>query len=199
MSYSLVLSRIGDLESSELGAERNVGENVLLAELPLQYQCYAFYYPGPMPDPQLEKALRALGEQTGQNLFVNIGRLNDPADGKITRLFGIKRTPVIVLTAVAPLAALEDDGATVYVRLDSSSLLDSTERTTQCRQRALHAVHSRRRCPCHRQRQMDAACGAGSNCRRRYWRRLEFSMGFYCRPGHQRLGSRGPIRVKAFR
>ena len=132
MSYSLVLNRVVATESTEMGGHRDVGENVFLAELPRQYQCYAFYYPGAMPDQQLEKALRALGEHTGQNLFVNIGRLNDPAYGKITRLFGIKRTPAIVLTAVAPLAAVEDDGGSVYVRLDSSSLLDSAERTTQC-------------------------------------------------------------------
>ena len=132
MSYSLVLNRPRASETPETGGHRDIGENVFLAALPAEYQCYAFYYPGPMPDPPLENALRALGEQTGRNLFVNIGRLNDPAYGKITRLFDIKSTPVIVLTAVAPLAPAETDEGSVYVRLDSPGLLGSAERATRC-------------------------------------------------------------------
>jgi hypothetical protein len=133
MTYQLVLqtaSRSGSREA--VSSEKDIGENVFAADLPSQYPCYAFYYPGPMPDPELEAALRRLGDQTGHNLFVNIGRLNDPAFGKIAGLFEIKRTPAIVLTASAPLAAPEGVDLSAYVRLDSESLLASTEHTMRC-------------------------------------------------------------------
>jgi hypothetical protein len=133
MTYQLVLQAAGASGSEQVvGGEKNTGDNIFAADLPSQYPCYAFYYPGPMPNPDLEQALRTLGDQTGQNLFVNIGRLNDPAYGKIARLFEIEQTPVIVLTAIAPLTAPEGIDLNIYVRLDSTSLLESPQRTMQC-------------------------------------------------------------------
>ena len=44
----------------------------------------------------------------------------------------ISRTPVIVLTAIAPLAAPEGIPFSAYVRLDSSTLLASHERAIRC-------------------------------------------------------------------
>jgi hypothetical protein len=133
MTYELVLRASGTSGSQgQARNEKNVGDNVFVADLPRKYPCYAFYYPGPMPDPTLEEALRGLGNQTGQNLLVNIGRLNDPAYPKIASLFDITRTPAIVLTAIAPLAAPEGADLNVYVRIDSTSLLASTERTMRC-------------------------------------------------------------------
>jgi hypothetical protein len=120
------------LDTGHGAGERDVGENVLLTNLPNEYQCYALYYPGPMPDPQLEAALRKIGEAAGQNLFVNIGRLNDPNYGKIANLFEIKRNPVIIFTALAPLAAPEKEFLNAFVRLDSPKLLASTERCSKC-------------------------------------------------------------------
>jgi hypothetical protein len=132
MTYQLVLERGTTSSRGAVRGEKDIGENVFAADLPGEYPCYAFYYPGPMPDPELERALRVLGDQTGQNLFVNIGRLNDPAYGKIAALFDIRQTPVIVLTAIAPLATPGGADLSAYVRLDSTSLLASAERTMRC-------------------------------------------------------------------
>ena len=72
-----------------------------------------------MPDADFEKSLRTLGERTGENLFVNIGRLNDPQFDKLVRKFEITSFPALVMTAVADLAAAPDDELmSAYVRLD---------------------------------------------------------------------------------
>jgi hypothetical protein len=44
---------------------------------------YLFYYPGAMPNQDLENALERLGNDAGTNLFVNKGKLNDPKYYKI--------------------------------------------------------------------------------------------------------------------
>lgn len=126
MAFQLVL------ETGAGPGEKDVGDNVFIGNLSSEYPCYALYYPGAMPDPRLEQALRKLGDETGQNLFVNIGRLNDPNYGKIANLFDIERNPVIVLTAIAPLAAPKEAHLNTYVRLDSPKLLASSERTLEC-------------------------------------------------------------------
>ena len=78
MPYQLVL------REPEEGSSKAVGENIFLANLPANFPVYAFYYPAEMPDSDFEKLLRTLGERTGENLFVNIGRLNDPQFDKIS-------------------------------------------------------------------------------------------------------------------
>jgi hypothetical protein len=109
-----------------------VGENILLANLSADYKVYAFYYPGQPPNAALEKQLRALGKDTGKNLLVNIGRFNDPEFDRVVKMFGITKYPVIVMTAVAGLAASQDETLTAYARLDNEHLLASPERTVQC-------------------------------------------------------------------
>ena len=72
MAYKLVLS-----EPVEAGT-RDVGENVFFDDLSPDYRVFMFYYPGAMPNQDLEDKLRSFGEMTGSNLFVNIGRFDDP-------------------------------------------------------------------------------------------------------------------------
>src|SRR5262249_40601561 len=86
----------------------------------------------------LESALRDLGEMSGNNLFVNIGRLDDPEYDKIRNHFGIKPLPVIVITADPNLASPLDTYATGFVRIDSKTLLNSPERTINCVQEVLN-------------------------------------------------------------
>jgi hypothetical protein len=129
MTFRLVL------DDTQGAGEKDVGDNVFLANLPSEYPCYCFYFPGAMPDFDLEAALRAVGEEAGQNLFVNVGRLNDPNYGKMAKLFEIRSHPVIVLTAIATLASPATAKLNTYVRLDSAKLLNSPERTVQCVQR----------------------------------------------------------------
>jgi hypothetical protein len=57
---------------------KDVGENVFLDDLSYSYKVYLFYYPSALPNEVLEDRLRRIGEMTGRNLFVNIGRLDDP-------------------------------------------------------------------------------------------------------------------------
>jgi hypothetical protein len=133
MTYRLVLAS-GPATGAEAtdAAHKAVGENVFAADLPEAFSCFVFYYPGAAGDQALERGLRSLGEQSGQNVFVNIGRLNDPAYGKVAKLFGIARTPVIVVTAVAPLSAAESADQSAFVRLDSAALLGSPDRALRC-------------------------------------------------------------------
>jgi hypothetical protein len=129
MPYQLVLSE------REESATRDVGENVFLDQLPSDYPIYLFYYPSAMPNEDLETALRRLGEITGQNLFVNIGRLNDPRYRDIARRFKIKPLPVIIMTGIDKLASPPEDFFTAFVRIDSKGLLASPDLTVQCLQK----------------------------------------------------------------
>ncbi|HUJ89238.1 MAG TPA: hypothetical protein VLX12_03515 [Syntrophorhabdales bacterium] len=126
MAYTLLLSE----PKNEI--TRDVGENVFVSDLPSDYKVYLFYYPAAMPDQELEKGLRSLGDLAGGNLFVNIGRLNDPNFDKITQRFGIKPLPVVVMTGTAPYASAPDGSLTSYVRIDSKSLLKTTDKAMEC-------------------------------------------------------------------
>jgi hypothetical protein len=126
MSGRLVLT-----ERPSEGGKR-LGENVLLDDIPGECKVYAFYYPGEMRNNALEKRLRELGKITGENLFVNIGALNDPRLGEIQKRFGIRKYPVIVVTAIDALASPANEYLTAYARLDSKHLLDSPDRTIEC-------------------------------------------------------------------
>jgi hypothetical protein len=112
MPYQLIL------QEAEQEATKAVGENIFLANLPAEFPVYAFYYPAEMPDYDFENLLRKLGGRTGNNLFVNIGRLDDPQFDRIVRKFEITSFPALVLTAVADLAAPDDELMNAYVRLD---------------------------------------------------------------------------------
>ena len=129
MSYQLILSE----SRKEVG--KDVGENIFLDNLPLEYKVYLFYYPGSMPNENLEERLKELGKITGKNLFVNIGRLNDPQYSKIKNKFQIRNFPVIILTAIDELASLNDGNScysTAYVRLDNKELFESIESMIRC-------------------------------------------------------------------
>jgi hypothetical protein len=130
VTFRLLLS-----EPTDGPGKKDIGQNVFLNDLPYDYKVYVFYYPGIMPNPVLEEKLRALGDDTGKNLFVNIGRRNDPNFDKIVARFGIRDYPVIVVTAVDELASLRigDKFSTVYVqeyiKLDKHNLMESIDST----------------------------------------------------------------------
>jgi hypothetical protein len=111
---------------------KDFGENVLFANLSEQYKVYAFYYPGDVTDPDLEDALRTLADSAGKNLFVNIGRLNDPQLDKIAGRFKIKQYPVVIVTADQTLASAEGEAASAYVRLDNRRLFRPPYRVVGC-------------------------------------------------------------------
>ena len=130
VAYRLVFS-----DPTDEPGKKDFGQNVFLNDLPYDYKVYIFYYPGIMPNPVPEEKLRALGDDTGKNLFVNIGRRNDPNFDKIVARFGIRAYPVIVITAVGELASLRigDKFSTVYVqeyiKLDKHNLMESIDST----------------------------------------------------------------------
>ena len=125
MSYQLVL-KIVDEKTKE------VGENVFFDNLPSDYKVYMLYYPRAMPNEDLESALRNLGNITGKNLFVNIGRLNDPNYEKIAKKFNIENLPVIIVTAIAKLASPSTEFSTVYVKIEDRRLLNSPNLAIEC-------------------------------------------------------------------
>ena len=99
--------------------------------MPDDYKVYLFYYPGSMPNEDLENKLRKFGNIIGKNLFVNIGRLNDPNYKKIASRFEIRGLPVIIITAIDRLASVKTERycSTFFVRLDSKILLHSVDLT----------------------------------------------------------------------
>jgi hypothetical protein len=128
MPYQLVFAE------KPSGVIKAVGENVFLDSLSTSYKVYLFYYAGAMANHPLEEGLRNLGENTGQNLFVNIGKLDDPKYDEIANRFGIETFPVIIITAVPDLASLINEYLSAYARLDSKHLMGSPERAVQCAQ-----------------------------------------------------------------
>jgi len=127
---------------SDLAKEvaREVGENVFLSDLQDDYKVYLFYYPGVIPYVDLEIKLKGLGQMTGKNLFVNIGRLNDPNFGKQKSMFGIKDLPVVIITGINGIASVRTERyySTAYVRLDSKRILESADLTIRFVERILN-------------------------------------------------------------
>lgn len=126
MTYSLVLK-----EHQDGGVTKDIAENVFLHGLSDEYKVFAFYYPSAIRNEPLEDALRGLGDLTGRNLLVNIGKLNDPAFGRVVKAFEIKKYPVVVVTATKDLAGPPDENVNVYVRIDNDRLLADPPRATQ--------------------------------------------------------------------
>ena len=126
MPYQLVLSELID------EVTRDVGENVFFDNLPSDYKVFIFYYPAPMPNEDLESALRNLGNIAGKNLFVNIGWLNDDKYDTITKLFDIKNFPVIIVTAIDKLASPPTEFSTAFVKIEDKRLLNSTNLAIEC-------------------------------------------------------------------
>jgi hypothetical protein len=118
MAYEIVFVEKPD---SGRNPDRAVGENVFIANLPAKPKVFVFFYRGSAETGEVEKALRALGQKTGDNLFVNIASQADPDYDKAERRFSIGRWPVIIITAISPLAATPE-GDNAFVRLDSRSL-----------------------------------------------------------------------------
>jgi len=127
MPYRLIAT-----EQPSETVQRDVGDNVFLNNLPLEYEVYLFYYPGVMGDTELEDSLRKLGEMAGTNLFVNLGKLNDPNYKKIAGYFQIKSLPCIVMTAVDKLASQPSLFSSAFVRIDSKRLLGDREHLMEC-------------------------------------------------------------------
>jgi hypothetical protein len=107
---------------------KDIGDDVYLRDLSDEYKVFAFYYPSAMRDEALEEALRALGGLTGKNLFVNIGKLDDPSFDKIVGAFGIDRYPVVVMTATTELAGADGEHLTAFVRIDEGRLVNDPSR-----------------------------------------------------------------------
>jgi hypothetical protein len=123
LTYSLILRRTEDGR-----VRRDIGENVFLHNIAPEYKVFALYYPSAVRDARLEAALRSLGDLGGRNLFVNIGKLDDPNLAKIATAFDLKTYPVVVLTATSDLAGAEDAGVNIYVRVDDGRLLSDSDR-----------------------------------------------------------------------
>jgi hypothetical protein len=121
------------LITEEQETRRDIGENIFFDNLPFDYQVYLFYYPGAMPDDVLEDKLKKLGELTGKNLLVNIGRLNDPNFDKMASAFEITQLPVLIMTANRQLAAIRHNNGPIsaYVRIDSKDFIKSP-RVLEC-------------------------------------------------------------------
>ncbi len=107
---------------------KDIGDNVYLSDLRDEYKVFAFYYPSAMRNEELEASLRRLGELTGKNLFVNIGKLDDPSFGKVVKTFEIDQFPVVVMTATSDLAGTDGRCLTAFVRIDQRHLVNDPPR-----------------------------------------------------------------------
>jgi hypothetical protein len=108
------------------GPDRAVGDSVFLSNLPTNPKVFTFFYQGSTGAKEVEEGLRALGRKTGDNLFVNIASQADPDYDKAEKRFGLRRWPVVVVTAISPLAATPE-GDNAFVRLDSKALFAKPE------------------------------------------------------------------------
>lgn len=133
MSSKLVIT--GPMDAT---SPRDIGENVFFDNLPHDYQVYLLYYPGANSNEELSQSLRNLGDITGGNLFVNMGKLNDPNFRKIAKLFNIKNYPVIIITAIDKLASPTQGFQTAYVKIESKTLLTDTDLTIECVQKVFN-------------------------------------------------------------
>lgn len=125
--YGLALTR----DDGGPGRAKAVGEDVFLSDLSDEYRVFAFYYPPAMPDQALEAGLRHLGEIGGKNLFVNLGKFDDPSYQTISNAFDIREYPVVVVTATADLAGVTGGDASVYVRIDDKRVLGDAARAVE--------------------------------------------------------------------
>jgi hypothetical protein len=131
MTYDIVFIEKKDAEAAggagkAVGAEKALGDKIFLASLPTSPKVFAFFYPGDADTDEAEKRLRTLGQRTGDNLFINFGTLADPDYKRAVERFGIKPLPVLVVTAISPLAATPD-GKSTFVRLDGAALFAQPE------------------------------------------------------------------------
>lgn len=128
MMYRLVIT-----ESNEVST-KDVGDNIFLDNLSNDYKVYLFYYSGVFRNETLEEKMTELGNLTGKNLFVNLGKLNDPNFDKISKAFDIQHYPVIIMTAVKELASIKDPlkFSTAYIKIDNEKLLNSVDLTIKC-------------------------------------------------------------------
>jgi hypothetical protein len=129
MSFDLILEDAPP--TVEVGAERGVS-SAFLIDLPSDYKVFLLYFRAGMPNEDLEEQLEKLGEAAGNNLLVNLGSARDPNYDMIVERFGIRKFPVIIMTAVPQLAGVGDEYLTTFVRLDNTYLFDTPERTVKC-------------------------------------------------------------------
>ena len=129
MPYRLVLSEPIEKKTDVVGEKKALGEDIFLYDMPQDCKVYMLYYPGALPDEELEKGMRNLGNISGKNLFVNIGRLDEPNYDTIASKFGIKRLPVIIVTAYDQLAYDPIGQTTAFIKLDDRRLLNSPQLT----------------------------------------------------------------------
>ena len=78
-------------EHEMTGTARAVTMN-LLSNLPTNYKIFAQYYPRSANlDEGIETALRNFGARTGENVLVNIGRIDDEKYDFVTKMFNMDR------------------------------------------------------------------------------------------------------------
>jgi hypothetical protein len=126
MTYDIVFVE----KQEQLIGGRAVGEQLFLSGLPTSPKVFALFYCGSRDSSEVETLLRTLGQKTGNNLFVNIASHADPDYDRAAKLFNITRWPVIVVTAISPLAATPE-GDNAFIRLDNKSLFERPDELVQ--------------------------------------------------------------------
>jgi hypothetical protein len=125
MTYEIVFEEKPPGERAVIDRRRGEGR-VFLSNPPTNPKVFVFFYRGSAYTSEVEQKLSALGKRTGDNLYVNIGSQADPHYKTARNRFGIRQWPVIVVTAISPLAA-SPEGDTAFVRLDNKSLFEKPE------------------------------------------------------------------------
>jgi hypothetical protein len=130
MAYDIVFveePEVGrDPASASDHQDRGTG-TVFLSQLPRDPKVFAFFFPGSADTEELQRRLRALGEKTGDNLYVDMGSLLDPDYLAARERFKLGPLPAVIVTATSPLAATPT-GESAFVRLDGISLFAQPEK-----------------------------------------------------------------------
>lgn len=122
-------------ENNELNVHertKDIGENVFFNDLPFDFKVYILCYGGTGLNEELADKLRNLGNISGNNLFVNIAKLDDPNYNKIANTFEIKTFPTIIIIAINKLASSPKEHLTAYVKIDDKKLLNSPDLAIEC-------------------------------------------------------------------
>ena len=125
MAYSLV--RIREQEDPK----RVIGSNVYFDNLPAESSVFIFYYPNPgLYFGELEARMKSYGQQTGDQIFVNMGRIGDKNYSRLVNEFRIDPLPVVIITGRDTVAMGQTDIGleTAYVRIDNKSLFKNLDR-----------------------------------------------------------------------
>ncbi len=134
MTYQLTLST----PHASGTRNRDVFENVVLTDIPRNYEVYLLCFPGTNMNEDLRQELEKFGSYGGEMLFVNFATRLDRNYGMIKDMFNITTWPTLIMTGTEKLASPPTDHCTAYLKMDNKELLNTPDQAIECVERLFH-------------------------------------------------------------